>query len=412
MFTREERGGKSYLRICRTESDKEFTAIAQNNKVDGLLLLEQFCVDGESVFQFEITGLVSMRDYFSYHLVTEEKIKDTLYQIHQIIIEAADWLIQETEIFYTPDTIFYQNEHVYLPWLPEAECDRYHQIEEISEFLMKQISPDNRQTAHFVYRLYRSSKLQEFSWESFLENSVHFEDKIEKREVCIEQRLSQNDKMEYKEESEKSIEIDRKKYFSSFCVVCLLIIGVSIYIAKSGLLKSPLTGKWEYTKVLAYFVVLLLVLSYTASKTIQREKKESKEEMIGEETTILEDYHINQELYLIPVKQEDTDMRSCSEQLEDRIIRINEFPFSIGKDERHVQGVIARRGVSRIHGTFVLENTEVYYMDNHSTNGTKINGKRILPDEKYRIEEGNRIEFADSVFTVKIPELAKSHTSY
>ena len=192
----------------------------------------------------------------------------------------------------------------------------------------------------------------------------------------------------------------------------MLIIGVSIYIAKSGLLKSPLTGKWEYTKVLAYFVVLLLVLSYTASKTIQKEKKESKEELIGEETTILEGYRMNQELYLLPVKQDDTDMRNGSEQLADRIIRINEFPFSIGKDERHVQGVINRRGVSRIHGTFVLENTEIYYMDNHSTNGTKINGKRILPDEKYRIEEGNRIEFADSVYTVKIPELAKSHTPY
>lgn len=412
MFTKEENGGKSYLQICRTGYDKEFAGIAQYNRIDGLLFVQQFCIDGESVFRYDITGLISMRDYFSGNFVTEEIIKDTLYQIRQIIIEAEDWLIYETEIFYTPDTIFFRDEKVYLPWLPGAECNRYHQLEEISEFLMQKISPDNRQTAHFIYRLYRSSKLREFSWDKFMGDSASVEGKMENRIVYSEQGPIQSDKREYKEEYEEGMIRDRKKFFLSFCGVCSLIIIVSVLVAKSGLLQSPLTGKWEYTKVLAYFVILLLILSYTASKTIQREKREYKQEVSGEETAILEDYCMNPELYLIPIKSENTDMRNCSEEAEGQVIRMNEFPFSVGKDERHVQGVIDRRGVSRIHGTFVLENKEVYYLDNHSTNGTKINGKRILPDEKYRIEEGNRIEFADSVYTVQLPELTKSHTSY
>lgn len=51
-------------------------------------------------------------------------------------------------------------------------------------------------------------------------------------------------------------------------------------------------------------------------------------------------------------------------------------------------------GVSRQHAMLTLHEGLLYLEDNMSTNGTRINGFQVTPRQKYRLRDGDEIEFA------------------
>lgn len=51
-------------------------------------------------------------------------------------------------------------------------------------------------------------------------------------------------------------------------------------------------------------------------------------------------------------------------------------------------------GVSRNHAAITLHDAGLYIEDLNSTNGTRINGSQLAPSQKYRLRDGDEIEFA------------------
>lgn len=407
MIKREEREGKSYLYISHSKYNMEFTSAVRCEKLCRILLPEHLYIDGESSFCYDVTGFISMETFISSHLLTEDLLRTIFGQIYEIIIQAKDWLLNETEFFYTPQTIFFREEKIYLPWLPGAELDCCAQIEEIAEYLMKNISTEDRQTAYFVYQLYRSSKLREFNWSTW--DSTQMQDRVyNNMSAEYNPQYTQHNIDENQQLSEMFLEKRPKEKLAavSFILVCLILLGISVFVAKNGLLRSPVTGRLEYTKVILYFVILLIVLAYLAEKIFHGDKVKRlmagksvpPEQVIGgEETVLLEMGGAKHMFYLIPLNREE--YYSGYEKIE-----LNTYPFFVGKDAGRVQGLVPVNEVSRIHGSFEKEGDIVYYKDCNSTNGTKLNGNRLLSGEKYQIKQGDRIEFANICY------LVESHT--
>lgn len=51
-------------------------------------------------------------------------------------------------------------------------------------------------------------------------------------------------------------------------------------------------------------------------------------------------------------------------------------------------------GVSRMHAVLTLHDGFLYLEDLNSTNGTRINGFQVTPKQRYRLRDGDEIEFA------------------
>ncbi len=58
-------------------------------------------------------------------------------------------------------------------------------------------------------------------------------------------------------------------------------------------------------------------------------------------------------------------------------------------------------GVSRHHAIMTLHDGFLYLEDNGSTNGTRINGFQLTPKQKYRLRDGDEVEFARLRTTIK-----------
>ena len=69
----------------------------------------------------------------------------------------------------------------------------------------------------------------------------------------------------------------------------------------------------------------------------------------------------------------------------------------VGKRQCAIQ-ISDNPAVSREHAKLIRVHDENYLVDLRTTNGTKVNGKKIQPDEQVRLEDEDQLEFANEKF--------------
>lgn len=125
--------------------------------------------------------------------------------------------------------------------------------------------------------------------------------------------------------------------------------------------------------------------------------EERLEEDFGE-ATVLVDYD---KTVCRSVSSQKGKNRSCKlipreKNLEE--IQMTEFPFYIGRFQKHTNQLKENIGVSRMHCKIEEQAGKYYVYDLRSTNGTYVNEKKIEQDCKVEVKSGDEIAIADSVY--------------
>ena len=156
---------------------------------------------------------------------------------------------------------------------------------------------------------------------------------------------------------------------------------------KTMFVKSKLKKVWDYLnadigskpeKLVELQAVGENELSYNV-REVKQPKIEASDNA-GEATTLLTGAMISNGIYCL--KPEDTN--------EDNIL-LTEFPFFIGKSGDKTHHTIEDSTVSRFHARIDREEEELWLTDLNSTNGTFLNGIRLIPFGRMRVNKGDSI---------------------
>ena len=79
---------------------------------------------------------------------------------------------------------------------------------------------------------------------------------------------------------------------------------------------------------------------------------------------------------------------------EDVRVSVDRIPFTIGSG-RDVDCLIKRRSVSRLHARIFNEGSRYFIEDLRSTNGTRVDNKRLAHNQVVELFDGSIIEIAD-----------------
>jgi pSer/pThr/pTyr-binding forkhead associated (FHA) protein len=60
------------------------------------------------------------------------------------------------------------------------------------------------------------------------------------------------------------------------------------------------------------------------------------------------------------------------------------------------------KGMSRLHAAFLYQEEHIFLEDLNSTNGTRINGLKLLPGKRYRLRNGDELEFGSLRVVVRL----------
>ncbi len=105
------------------------------------------------------------------------------------------------------------------------------------------------------------------------------------------------------------------------------------------------------------------------------------------------------ELFLAEEDSEDLPFLFCQERKEK--IVLTEFPFFIGC-RKGVHYDPGERGVSRLHLRLDCRNGRYWVMDLNSTNGSRLNGKELAPNEERELVHGDSIGIVGQVYEFRV----------
>ncbi|WP_042462796.1 FHA domain-containing protein [Neobacillus dielmonensis] len=81
---------------------------------------------------------------------------------------------------------------------------------------------------------------------------------------------------------------------------------------------------------------------------------------------------------------------------------ISKAVFRLGRDPKQADYVSENRAVGRVHAEVVREDGNYYLIDKQSTNGSFLNGKKLVPNQKNKLKHQDKIKIANEEIVFRL----------
>ena len=413
------------------------------NIIPSLLKCRIQGVDGKFMMYFDITSKQAVSTLYEEKKMGIEDLRLIFGGFVKVMEEAAEYLINPAQLVLKPQYIFadYEKKELFFCLMPGYDKDIKEQFQLLTEYILPKIDHEDSEAVILGYGVYRRTMENSFHLEHIKEElyrkqnnkeEIKTETEKDSREISVqetgEESLMQSSGMsENFWREEKTEKTDSHKLFGKkvavFVLILLALAGVTMAISGgylphqdiSVLLGIVLAGMGGI--MLAVLIIRKAKDVYKQPQKESREKSQLSEKFVrpsvneilqeGSDDTIkmmMEKKSLHKE------KEEDfgeTVVLSAGvvsgpaslvsrEPGELAPIYLQEELTVIGKLENACDAVIDLPTVSRIHAKIRKREEEYYLSDMNSRNGTIVNGRLLLPEEEYRLQEEDEVDFAQA----------------
>lgn len=384
------------------------------NVVQGILGAELYNVDQERQCLYRVRDMISLNEYFERGNMNMKQFAGLLEQLVQILTRCQEYFLDEKNLLLQCDCMFLDEKQrqLQIPYLDGYDKKVNEGISRLLEKFMDTMNHQDKELAFLVYGLHRLSRdshfdlnrlsvfLDENRKKAVPERSV---ERKEKREVPLED----DNHCRVFSETEKKSEQKPEQPWGKWVVSAAVSVVIGIILYQTGIIQDPVSGGLDLRRS-SILVVVLLVAAYCyhkkvsinhdqTRKVVREAEKETKDNTIQlvststDETIALEQTEEgNWMVNLIPQDWHRPE------------IKIRKSPFFIGKDGAKADEIIGEGEVSRIHVKVVADAQGVFMIDQESTNGTFVNGRRLVPWERCRLEDGDMIGISSIYYKVEL----------
>lgn len=349
MEVKYQRGaGKRYL-VIGFDGDKGRNyevEMLQENEIEALLPFYSVVINGKKELWYDITGKQSVDEYLGNYGIEAETLYQVFYYASQALKIISSYLINEKNIYFSPETMFIKNESMELCYYPGGETSDDRPFERLGEYLIENVGTENAETEKLCYSIYEKTVKPGFSCGETAEdlskiimntgekNDIEVNSPGSKEEDLPDEGLhglSQVDEIQMQKES--PVKKD------------MLMEKINMLREKVMSLKNRIQG--------------------------QEEDEGPAEALKRDPGRLIYDGKDKEDDFII-----------------DREV------FRIGNDSKN-DGYIGNRMVSRHNSRITRRNGHFYLSDWNSKNGTYHNGRRLNKGENVELNQMDRINFAN-----------------
>ena len=399
-----------------------------NNKIEGLLEFHVNIINHEKVYEYDTEGLGNLSSLCNRESIGGNRIGRIIKEIARILLRGEKYLLDESNFILDPEFIYLDRDDkpmlAYYSGYGKAFAG---QITNLAEYLMNRIDYHDREGVLTIYTIYMKSKEEGFTIRellSFMEHEKEGELKLKGKE----ERPFWNDDFH----SEIAVGSDEQKLFdySEDDYFAERIPEPGLQKEKRKMGKVSKTGKMGLAVAVIFFFLVIVFsikfkLIFGKNQNIDllkclcifliaggggffiRKKlsgKVNKEKKAGGRNIIVPEMHDDDEATELLSElniSHDTEGKVRLVSDSDPEITVNGFPFYIGKDESHMDFCLNSPGVSRYHAKLDRISENIFISDLNSTNGTYVNGKKLEPNIKKRIIEGDEIRIGKCIYHIE-----------
>lgn len=390
----------------------------QNPK--GILGAQLQWVNHMPQYLYEVGNRISLTEFFQKEPFTAGKLKKLLRQLIQLLKQAEEYFLDEKNMLLLAEYMFYDEKE---GTLSVAYLDGYNQeiaegISKILEQFMNTMNHRDKELVFLVYGLHKASRETNFclaQLAEFVEEKEYPPKTISMREeVEKEHEMKKPEQLIHRPEhapdkgvaKERGKERGKERALPVQAAGCL-VVGILIMVAafRSGLLQDAVSGEPDMKKAAVLILVLVLLAGYVLKREREKEKSEEKKSQSEDAeapTMVLSGAGNDETVILERQERQSVYVNLIPEDWQRQEIHMRKSPVFIGKDATRADEIIKEGEISRLHAKFVMEEDGVYVIDQESTNGTYVNGDRLLPWERRQLKNDDKIAFSSIYYRVEM----------
>lgn len=345
------------------------------NKMEHLLSMQIMISDGKTEYWYDVTGMQSLAQKLTMQTAGGTLVRKVAEEICGLKTELEEYLLQDTDIVYDPEMIFMDRKEtsVKFCYIPGFGTAKKGGVKGLLEIFLQRLDHSDAAAVRLAYGLYERCETDDLTLRDYydcLYGKKQKEDEAEERRMDemmyakaaenlerTEQRHSE-DMLELMKEEKEQPKKKRRLFHRE---------------KRKMLDRSSFTYDVEPEEVEPFMVA-------------ERKPSENWEE------TVCFSAVERKTVWVLEYK---------GDGLEDDL-RMEQFPYRIGKHGSNVEGKLYTQTVSRLHAQITQdEDLNLWISDFNSTNGTYLNGHLIPMNTPVRIQEGDRVIFATEEYILK-----------
>lgn len=362
-------------------------SILRYNDIDVLVPFHTVEINNVTQVWYDITGLVSLKDYLMQQTITYELMRKVFLYLKIAIDETERFLIDVNHLSIDIDTIFVvKNDMEWKLMLIYCPDNNQSSLDNILEFFMDNVS---KEMMDFCFKLYDSGIEG-----NTIEGIINLIDKEINCEYSTNKNDTDNNYSEKLEEYNTNNEEEETNKKSDF---------------KRRLLSDDDDYIWghnsidifeENEKETLFEKIKRIITNYfnfnKKQDTTYEDFTYEPDQQIYEPTVLLKNFDHEESIIESGMKGE---LQYLGEKKKDNI-RINKDEFRLGSSIDGNDSVIDSPVVSRFHAKILREGKSYYLEDLNSTNGTCVNGKMLGYRDKVELNPEDTIMFADECYKI------------
>lgn len=413
------------------------------NIIPSLLKCRIQGVDGKFMMYFDITSKQAVSTLYEEKKLGNEDLRLIFGGFVRVMEEAAEYLINPAQLVLKPQYIFADcdKKELFFCLMPGYDKDIKEQFQLLTEYILPKIDHEDSEAVILGYGVYRRTMENSFHLEHIKEElyrkqnnkeEIKTETEKDSREISVqetgEESLMQSSGMsENFWREEKTEKTDSHKLFGKkvavFVLILLALAGVTMAISGGYLPHQDISVLLGIVLAGMGGIMLAVLIIRKAKNVYKQPQRESREkpqlsekfvrppvnEMLQEGSddsikTMMEKKSLHRErgedfgetVVLSAGVVSGPASLVSREPGELAPIYLQEELTVIGKLENACDAVIDLPTVSRIHAKIRKREEEYYLSDMNSRNGTIVNGRLLLPEEEYRLQEEDEVDFAQA----------------
>ena len=418
------------------------------NVIPSLLKCRIQGMDGRFLVYFDITSKQALSVLYEEKKMGVEDLRLIFGGFVKAMEDAAEYLMNPGQFIISPEYIYtdIEKQEIYFCMMPGYEKDIKEQFQFLTEYILPKIDHQDQDAVILGYGVYKRAMEDSFHLEHIKEELYKTQgqqgtttNKPEQMKTESEQRQESEDfnleeegfweneeiNQEFVRDGEKSKRLSLPQKTGVIVLAAILLCGIAA-ITLMGYLPYLETGTiLGIIIVLVACVMLFVYVSKIKKKpgALRQGREEERDKPKGITGKVPTDQTDQSQNTIKSVVKSTNKPVAKSSQLhadygetvvlsagavsgpaslvskepgELATIYINEDLTVIGKLETACDAVISLPTVSRIHAKIKKKEDAYYLTDMNSRNGTAVNGRLLLPDEEYRLEPEDEVDFAQA----------------
>lgn len=418
------------------------------NVIPSLLKCRIQGMDGRFLVYFDITSKQALSVLYEEKKMGVEDLRLIFGGFVKAMEDAAEYLMNPGQFIISPEYIYtdIEKQEIYFCMMPGYEKDIKEQFQFLTEYILPKIDHQDQEAVILGYGVYKRAMEDSFHLEHIKEELYKTQGqqgttttKAEQMKTESEQRQESEDfnleeegfweneeiNQEFVRDGEKSKRLSLPQKTGVIVLAAILLCGIAA-TTLMGYLPYLETGTiLGIIIVLVACVMLFVYVSKIKKKpgALRQGREEERDKPKGITGKVPTDQTDQSQNTIKSVVKSTNKPVVKSSQLhadygetvvlsagavsgpaslvskepgELATIYINEDLTVIGKLETACDAVISLPTVSRIHAKIRKKEDAYYLTDMNSRNGTAVNGRLLLPDEEYRLEPEDEVDFAQA----------------